>query len=84
MDIEDKLSSLKEYEQLIVRMISIELTSEEIRYLIQSLEFEREQYLNQFGSCKLGIVRDLAQRAVEQNNLLIQKLETVIGERVPF
>lgn len=65
-------------------MISIELTSEEIRYLIQSLEFEREQYLNQFGSCKLEIVRDLAQRAVEQNNLLIQKLEAVIGDGVPF
>lgn len=65
-------------------MRTIELTPEEVRYLIQSLESEREQCLNQFGSCKLEIVRDLAQRAVEQNNLLIQKLETVIGEGVPF
>jgi len=65
-------------------MITLELTPDEVRYLIQSLESEREQYLNQFGSCKLGIVRDLAQRAVEQNNQLIQKLETVVGEGVPF
>lgn len=65
-------------------MITLELTPEEIRYLIQSLESEREQYLNQFGSCKLPIVRDLARRAVEQNNQLIQKLETVIGEGLPF
>jgi hypothetical protein len=65
-------------------MITIEFTPEEIRCLIQSLESERDQYLNQFGLCKLEIVRDLAQRAVEQNNLLIQKLETVIGEGVPF
>ncbi|MBM4167663.1 MAG: hypothetical protein FJ215_00665 [Ignavibacteria bacterium] len=65
-------------------MTTIELTPEEIRYLIQSLESERDQYLNQFGSCRLDIVRELAQRAVEQNNLLIQKLETMIGEGVPF
>jgi hypothetical protein len=65
-------------------MITLQLTPEEVRYLIQSLESERDQYLTQFGSCKLTIVRDLAQRAVEQNNLLIQKLETLIGEGVPF
>jgi hypothetical protein len=65
-------------------MISLELTPEEIRHLIQSLESERDQYLTQFGSCKLPIVRDLAQRAIEQNNQLIQKLEAVIGVGVPF
>jgi len=65
-------------------MITVQLTPEEVRFLIQSLESEREQYLNQFGSCRLDIVRELAQRAVEQNNQLIQKLETVIGEGVPF
>ncbi len=64
-------------------MITVELTPDEIRYLIQSLESERDQYLNLFRSCKLGIVRELAQRAVEQNNQLIEKLETVIGEGVP-
>jgi len=65
-------------------MITLELTTEEVRFLIQSLESERDQYLNQFGSCKLSIVRELAERAVEQNNQLIQKLETLIGEGVPF
>jgi hypothetical protein len=65
-------------------MITVELTPEEIRFLIQSLEAERDQYLTEFGTCKLPIVRELAQRAIEQNNQLIQKLETVIGEGVPF
>jgi hypothetical protein len=32
----------------------------------------------------LSIVRDLAQCVVDQNNLLIQKLENLIGEGVPF
>lgn len=65
-------------------MITIELTPDEIRFLVQSLESERDHYINQFGSCKLSIVRELAERAVEQNNRLIEKLEAVIGEGVPF
>lgn len=65
-------------------MINIQLTENEIRSLIQSLESERDQYLKEFGSCRLSIVRELAERAVEQNNQLIQKLETLIGEEVPF
>jgi hypothetical protein len=40
--------------------------------------------VKEFGSCRLSIVRELAQRGIEQNNQLIQKLETLIGEGVPF
>lgn len=65
-------------------MITVELTSDEVRFLIQSLESERDQYLKEFGSCRLSIVRELAQRGIEQNNQLIQRLETLIGEGVPF
>lgn len=61
-------------------MITIHLTKDEIRFLIQSLESERDQYLKEFGTSRLSIVRELAQWGVEQNNQLIRKLGTSIGE----
>jgi ribosome-binding protein aMBF1 (putative translation factor) len=33
---------------------------------------------------KFSFVRDIAERVVEQNNQLIQKLESLIGEGIPF
>ena len=65
-------------------MITLELTPEEVRFLIQSLESERDQYVKEFGSCRLSIVRELAQRGIERNNQFIEKLEAVIGEAGPF
>jgi hypothetical protein len=66
------------------KMISVQLTTDEVRFLIQSLESERDQYLKDFGSSRLSVVREVAQRGVEENNRLIEKLETSIGEGVPF
>ena len=51
---------------------------------IQSLETERDQYLKDFGSNRFSFVREIAERVVEHNNQLIQKLESLIGETVPF
>ena len=65
-------------------MITLTLTTDEIRFLIQSLESERDQYLKDFGSNRLSVVREVAQRGVEQNNQLIEKLETVMGEGGPI
>jgi hypothetical protein len=65
-------------------MITVVFTHEEVQSLIQSLEAERDQYLKDFGSNRFSFVRDIAERVVEQNNLLIQKLESLIGEGVPF
>ena len=65
-------------------MITAEFTQEEVQSLIQSLEAERDQYLKDFGSNRFNFVREIAERVVEQNNQLIQKLETLIGEGVPF
>lgn len=65
-------------------MITGEFTFSEVQSLIQSLESERDQYLKDFGSNKFSFVREIAERAVEENNQLIQKLETLIGEEVPF
>jgi hypothetical protein len=48
--------------------------------LPQSLEAERDQCLKDFGSNRFSFVREIAERVVEQNNQLIQKLETLIGE----
>jgi hypothetical protein len=67
-----------------IKMITVEFTQDEVQSLIQSLESERDHYLKEYGSCSLSIVRELAQRAVNQNNQLIQKLETLIGEGVPL
>jgi hypothetical protein len=50
----------------------------------QSLESERDQYLKDFGSNRFSFVREIAERVVEQNNQLIQKLESLIGEEVPI
>ena len=61
-------------------MITAEFTQEEVQSLIQSLESERDQYLKDFGSNRFSFVRDIAERVVEQNNQLIQKLESLIGE----
>ena len=65
-------------------MITAEFTQEEVRSLIQSLESERDQYLKDFGLNRFSFVRDIAERVVEHNNLLIQKLELLKGEGVPF
>ena len=59
-------------------MIIAEFTQEEVQSLIQSLESERDQYLKDFGSNRFSFVRDIAEREVEQNNQLIQKLESLI------
>jgi len=65
-------------------MITIQLTTDEIRFLIQSLESERDQYLKDFGSSRLSVVREVAQRGVEENNRVIEKLETLISEGISF
>ena len=65
-------------------MITLTLTPDEIQFIIQSLETDRDQYLKDFGSSRLSIVREVAQRGVEQNNQLIEKLETLIGDGVLF
>ena len=56
------------------KMITAEFTNEEVQSLIQSLEAERDQYLKDFGLNRFSFVRDIAERVVEQNNQLIQKL----------
>ncbi len=63
-------------------MITAEFTQEEVQSLIQSLEAERDQYLKDFGSNRFSFVREIAERVVEQNNRFIQKLESLIEERV--
>ncbi len=65
-------------------MITLTLTPQEIQFIIQSLESERDQYLKDFGSSRFSIVREVAQRGVEENNRLIEKLETSIGDVLPF
>jgi hypothetical protein len=40
--------------------------------------------LKDFGSNRFSFVREIAERVVEQNNQLIQKLELLIGEGMPF
>ena len=67
-----------------IEMITAEFTHGEVQFLIQSLEAERDQYLKDFGSNKFSFVREIAERAVEQNNMLIQKLEPLLEETVPF
>jgi len=62
-------------------MITAEFTHEEVQSLIQSLEAERDQYLKDFGSNRFSFVREIAERVVEQNNHLIQKLESLKEER---
>lgn len=59
-------------------MIIAEFTHEEVQSLIQSLVTEQDQYLKDFGSNKFSFVREIAERVVEQNNQLIQKLESLI------
>ena len=65
-------------------MITAEFTQEEVQSLIQSLESERDQCLKDFGSNRFSFVREIAERVVEHNNQLIQKLESLIGEGVPL
>jgi hypothetical protein len=59
-------------------------TQEGIQSLIQSLEAERDQYLKDFGPNRFSFICDIAERVVEQNNQLIKKLESLIGEKMPF
>jgi hypothetical protein len=40
--------------------------------------------LKDFGSNRFNFVREIAERVVEQNNLLIRKLESLIEEGAPF
>ncbi len=63
-------------------MITAEFTQEEVQSLIQSLQSERDQYLKDFGSNRFSFVREIAERVVDQNNQLILKLESLIGEGV--
>jgi len=65
-------------------MITAEFTHEEVQSLIQSLESERDQYLKDYDSNRLSFVREIAERVVEQDNQLIQKLESLIEEGVSF
>ena len=58
-------------------MITAEFTHEEVQSLIQSLEAERDQYLKDFGSNRFSFVREIAERAIDQNNQLIKKLENL-------
>ena len=60
------------------KMITVEFTQEEVQSLIQSLESERDQYLKDFGSNRFSFVREIAERVVEQDNQLIQKLGSLI------
>ena len=59
------------------KMITAEFTQEEVQSLIQSLEVERDQYLKDFGSNRFSFVREIAERAIDQNNQLIKKLENL-------
>jgi hypothetical protein len=65
-------------------MIDIQLTEDEVHSIIQALESERDQYGKEFGSSTLSIVREVSQRVIKQNNILIKKLEEQVGEGVPF
>ena len=56
-------------------MITAQFTLPEIRSLIQSLESERDQYVKEYASCRLDILRTVAERVVKENNRLIGKLE---------
>jgi len=58
-------------------MITAQFTQQEIRSLIQSLESERDQYIKEYASCRLDILRTVAERAVKENNRLIGKLEAL-------
>jgi len=59
-------------------MITLQLTPEEIRSLIQSLEIQRDQYLKEFGSSPLMVIREVASRAAERDNGFIEKLMSVL------
>ena len=58
-------------------MITAQFTLQEIRSLIQSLESERDQYIKEYGSCRLDVLRTVAERVVKENNRLIGKLEAL-------
>jgi hypothetical protein len=64
-------------------MITVQFTPEEIRSLIQTLECEQDQYLREFGSNSFSLIRESAQRAADQNNELIQKLQLSMQQQVP-
>lgn len=52
--------------------------------ITQSFESERDQYLKDFSSNRFSFVREIAERVVEQNNQLIQKLELLAGGGVTY
>ena len=58
-------------------MITAQFTQQEIRSLIQSLESERDQYVKEYASCRLDVLRTVAERVVKENNRLIGKLEAL-------
>jgi hypothetical protein len=58
-------------------MITAQFTLQEIRSLIQSLESERDQYVKEYASCRLDVLRTVAERVVKENNRLIGKLEAL-------
>jgi hypothetical protein len=63
-------------------MITLQLTEDELQSIIQALQTERDQYANDSKSCKLNIVQQLADRIIEGDNQLIEKLESVLCEQV--
>jgi len=65
------------------KLINAEFTQDEVQSIIQSLEAERNQYLKDFGSNRFRFVREIAERVIGQNNQLIQKHESLLGEGVP-
>jgi hypothetical protein len=65
-------------------MVTLTLSEEEVESLIQSFEAERDQYLMDYGSNRFSFVHEIAEKVIDQNNQLIQKLETLIGEEVSF
>jgi hypothetical protein len=58
-------------------MITAQFTQQEIRSLIQSLESERDQYVKEYASCRLDVLRTVTERVVKENNRLIGKLEAL-------
>lgn len=65
-------------------MINIQFTDDEIHSIIQALESERDLFIKDLSTSSLSIVREVSNRVIAQNNLLIKKLEEQIGEGVPF
>ena len=63
-------------------MITLQLTEDEVQSIIQALQQERDQYASDSKSCRLSIVQQVADRIVEGDTQLIEKLESVLCEQV--